>query len=387
MDNKGEAWRLPIRLSLVLDFTSVGGAELLLLDLFRHFDRQVVQPRVVCLRTAGELAQDFADAGVPVEVLHRTGRYDMRTLPRLVRSLRTSRTDVVLVPHHHRAALTLGRLAARLAGVRANVIAPHAMDIAKIGQRCLPRHIVETLFLSDALVLVASSQGDYLHREEGVGRFPWRRTREVVIPNGIRLPPPSSRQDRQAARTSLGLHDDDLVVGIVARLAVEKAHEVLLGAIARLAPTHPRLRLVVVGDGERATELQDLAAGLGIADRVSFLGVRRDVPAILPAFDVACLSSAFECVPLSVIESMAAGLPVVVTDCGALRDVVGHGQEGFIVPVGDVKALATRIGQLLADPQLRRSFGQSARDRCEREYRIEATAGGFERLLTSLVAS
>jgi len=158
----------PVRLTVVLDLTFVGGAEILLLNLFKHFDPGVVVPRLVCLREAGTLADEFRSAGFDVEVLGRTGRFDLRTLPRLVRSFRAARTDAVLVTHHHRAALALGRIAARAARVPVNIVAAHDMDLTSTGQRVLPRWAVNTLAFSDALVLLSPSQGEYFHREEGV---------------------------------------------------------------------------------------------------------------------------------------------------------------------------------------------------------------------------
>lgn len=385
-ETAGRAAGHPIRLTVVLDVISLGGAEVLLLNLLRQLNPSVVQVRVVCLREAGPLAGEFHEAGIPIDVLDRTGRFDLRTLPRLVRQFRRDGTDVVLVVNYQAAALTLGRLAARLAGVRANIVAVHSMDLAAVGKRCLPRHDVETLFLSDALVLLAPSQGRYLHGEEGVGRFPWRRIREVVIPNGIELPGLPSATERLAARAQLGLHPEDFVVGIVARLTAEKAHDILFEAVAKLAPSHPGLRLVVVGDGARGMALRELAREFGIADRVIFTGLRRDVPELLPGFDVSCLSSVREAAPISVIESMAAGLPVVATGCGAIPDMVADGEEGFIVPVNDSGAMADRIARLAADPALRAAQGARARARAERDYQIDATAESYQRLLTSLMA-
>lgn len=406
----------PINLTVVLDVISVGGVEVLLLHLLRRLDPAVVTPRVVCLRAAGPLAAEFRAAGIPVDLLDRPAlddparddpvrddpalddpaldrpvrdrmaRYTPSRVLRLARYFRRHGTDAVLVTHHHRAALTLGRFAARLARVPANLIAAHDMDLTSVGKRCLPRHDVETLFLSSALVLLAPSQGDYLHRAEGVGRFPWRRIREVVIRNGIPLPPLPTPEHRARARTTLGLDPADFVVGIVARLSAQKAHQVLLRAIAQLAPSHPRLRLVAVGEGDRAAELAALADELGIVDRVLFTGLRRDVELLLPGFDVSCLSSVHEGAPITVIESMAAGVPVVATDCGALRDMITDGDEGFLVPVGDADALADRIARLAADPALRARQGTSGRSRAEREHRIEATTERFQDLLTTLVA-
>lgn len=374
----------PLRLTLVMDKAHVGGAEVLLLNLFRHLDPAIVRPRLLCTKELGTLGAEFAAAGFDVDVLPGGGRYDLRTVPRLVRALRRHRADVVLVTHLHRRALTLGRIAARLAGIP-SVVAPHGMDtLTYNGNRILPRHDVSTLFLSGALVLVAPSQGAYLRRHEGVNSRPWNRVREVVVPNGISLPPPTTPEARARARAELGVGHDDFVVGIVARLAPVKAHEVLLEAVAKLAPSHPGLRLVCVGGGERETELAALTDELGVADRVRFLGVRRDVADLAAGFDVACLTSRFECQPLSVIEGMAAGVPVVVSDVGAVRDMVTDGVEGLVFPPGDASALAAHLALLADDAALRARMGAAGRARAERDFRIEHTAKRYEQLLTEL---
>ena len=373
----------PVRLTLVLDATWVGGAETVLLETFRNFDPAVVRPRVICLRFAGPLADEFRASGFEVEVLDRSGRFDLRRVRRLVRSLRSDRTDVVLVSHHFRAALVLGPLAARLVGAR-SVIAAHDMDLTSVGQRCLPRSTVATLFLSDALVLLAPAQEEYLRREEGVGRRPWSTTRKVVIPNGIRILPPTLPEVRAEVRDEFGFQTDDVVVGVVARLSAQKAHQVLFRAAARLTGTVPNLRLLVIGGGPREEELKALADELGIVAR--FVGLRRDVPRLLAGTDISCLSSVHEGVPLTVLEAMAAGLPVVATECGALRDLIEEDVTGHLVPVGDVSALSARLSELARDPALRARLGTAGRLRAERDFGIQRTADGYTALLTSLVA-
>jgi glycosyltransferase involved in cell wall biosynthesis len=377
----------PVRLALVLDETFVGGVELLMLEVFKNFDPRVVEPRLICLRTAGPLAADYRAAGFRVDVMGHRGRFDPRTLSRLVKALHQRGTDAVLVTHHNRASLALGRLAARLSGVPVNLVAVHDMDLTRVGKRCLPRWAVATLRASDALVLLSPSQGEYLHREEQVGRHPWSRIKEVVIPNGVVTKPLPDGSERAAARAGLGLSADDFVVGIVARLSAQKAHHVLFEAFAGLRKGHSHARLVVVGGGDREIELRILAARLGLEDSVLFTGVRRDVPALLPAFDVSCLSSVHEGVPIAAIESMAVGIPMVVTDCGALRDMIVDGEHGFIVPVGDSSAMAERLVALADDSKLRQRLGESARSRVQQMYRIEQTARGYEDLLVSLVGA
>jgi glycosyltransferase involved in cell wall biosynthesis len=374
----------PLRLAMVLDEAFVGGVETLMLDVFRTFDPAVVQPSLVCLRTAGSLTAEFAAAGFPVQVMDRHGM-DPRRLAELVRALRTMRTDVVLVTHHHRAALALGRFAARLAGVRATVVAAHDMDLTSVGKRVFPPWAVATLRESDALVLLAPSQGEYLHEEEGVGRRPWSRTREVVIPNGVQWGALPDAEAKAAARARLDLPADAFVLGIVARLSVQKAHHVLLEAFAKVRASQPGARLVVVGGGERELELRSLVADHGLSGSVQFTGIRRDVPDLLPAFDVSCLSSVHEGVPIAMLESMAAGIPVVATDCGAVRDIVREGVDGHLVPVGDAEGLADRLLRLADDPALRERMGAAARARVENHYTIQHTARGYEALLTELV--
>jgi len=376
----------PVRLAVVMDTTAVGGAETMTQRMCAAMDRDRVLPRLVCLRDEGALAEDFRRAGVPVTALGRTSWRDLRTLPRLVRALRGA--DAVLVAHHHRASLVLARVAGRLAGVRHALVAAHDMGLVELGGRVLPPSTVATLRWTSALVLLAPSQGEYLHAEEGVGRRPWSRTREVVVPNGIPLAPVPDEVARAAARTAgrgaLGLPDDAYVVGIVARLSAQKAHHVLLAAMVGLRSRVPHARLVVVGDGERRAELEALTADLGIADVVLFTGVRRDVDALLPAFDVLALSSVHEAAPLVVLEAMAAGLPVVSTDCGALRDLVAVGTEGLLVDVGDVAGLAGALAALAEDPERRRTMGAAARRRVERDFSLSVTARGYEDLLADL---
>ena len=386
-DVVGECQRLdrPIRLTAVLDLTSVGGVEVLLLNLFKHFDPRIVVPRLVCLKEAGPLADEFVAAGFDVEVLERTGRYDIRTLPRLIRSFRGAKTDAVLVTHHQLASLAFGRIAARLAGVPANIVAAHSMDRVSVGRRVLPTWAVNTLAISDALVLVSAGQGAYLRREEGVSHSFGATTREVVIANGIELPPVPTAEDRSRARTALGVADADFVVGIVARLGPEKAHEVLFRAVAACVRSVPDIRLVVIGEGPRDAELKDLATELGIGARTIFLGTRRDVPDLLPGFDVKCLSSKYEAVPITLIEAMAACLPVVATDCGSVGETVEDGAQGFVVPVGDVDSFADRLRQLAGQQSLRTQMGKSGRARVECGFDIEDTARGYEELLTDIV--
>ncbi len=376
----------PVRLCLVLNVALVGGAEVVLLEMFRHLDPERIRPELVCLREPGPLAEDFRTSGFDVTVLGRRGWRDLRATARLWRHFRRTRPDVVLVPHFQRAPLVLGPWFARLAGVPANVIAVHNMDAHHVGDRVLPRYVVETLRITDGLALLVPSQSRYLREHEGVGRFPWRRVPEYVVPNGIRIPELPAADERGAVRRELGLADDDVVAILVARLTVIKGQDRLLRALSRLADEHPRLKALIVGEGPEREALEGLARELGVTDRVIFTGLRRDVPRLLAAADLGVLPSAHEGVPMSVIEQMAAGLPVLATAVGGLPDMIGDGDEGFLVPAGDLDALTARLGALAGDDELRRSAGKRARLRAEREFSIERTARAFEAMVEAVLA-
>lgn len=376
----------PVRLCLVLNAALVGGAEVVLLEMFRHLDPERIRPELVCLREGGPLADDFRASGFDVSVFSRHSWKDLRATARLWRHFRRSRPDVVLVPHFQRAPLVLGPWFARLSGVPANVIAVHNMDMHRVGERALPWYVVETLRVTSGLALLVPSQSDYLREHEGVGRFPWRRVPEYVVPNGIRIPELPTPAERAEVRREFGFDDDDVVAVIVARITSVKGHDLLLRALARLAPQHPRLKVLVVGEGPLREERAALAEELGVTDRVVFAGLRRDVPHLLAGADLGVLPSKHEGVPMSVIEQMAAGLPVVASAVGGLPDIVGDGEEGFLVPPGDLDALTRRLGDLVADADKRRSFGTLARQRAERDYSIETTARCCERMLSSVLA-
>lgn len=171
---------------------------------------------------------------------------------------------------------------------------------------------------------------------------------------------------------------------MVARLSAQKEHEVALAAFAKMIADCPTAALLLIGTGPREQELRGLAADLGVAHRVRFLGVRDDVPDLLPGLDVSCLSSVHEGVPLVLAESMAAAVPVVATGCGSVPDMVTDGVEGFVVGVGDHDALADRLIALASDPDLRRRLGAAGRDRARREFDIADTARSYERLVTEV---
>jgi glycosyltransferase involved in cell wall biosynthesis len=274
----------------------------------------------------------------------------------------------------HQNAVVLGALAGRNR-LSSRVVAVHTTGLW--GNRpSLGRPLRTALRCYDAVLALSPGHARYLSEREGVAGDRLR-----IVPNGIDL----SRfpaGDRLRARRSLEIPDDAPVVGTVAMLRPEKNHRLLLEAVSRLVSRFADLRLVLVGDGPLRYELEAEARRLAIADRVRFTGRRTDVPQILPAFDLFALSShpAVETQPVSVIEALAAGVPVVATAVGDLESMLDGGRSGVVVPAGDVNAFAGALADLLADPGRRASLAERGRVRV-REFDLERSAAALEAVL------
>jgi glycosyltransferase involved in cell wall biosynthesis len=207
-----------------------------------------------------------------------------------------------------------------------------------------------------------------------------RRPRLQTIANAVSPPVLPSRHH---ARQALGLTNSEGVVVCIARLAPQKRHDVLLRAWGRVPGD---TTLLLAGDGPLRKHLQAMTIELDIAHRVRFLGVRDDVPRLLAAADVSTLSSDWEGLPLAVLESMAAGLPVVATSVDGLRETV-HADEGILVPAGEPGALATALRLLLEDDNIRRQMGDSARSNVLRRHDPDNMVRRYDALFTSAVST
>jgi len=203
-----------------------------------------------------------------------------------------------------------------------------------------------------------AARPEVIYTSESQRRADGRRP-SYVIELGIDL-------DRFASGTR-ALAQDGPLVGNVARLSEQKGHRYLLEAAARV----PEARFAIVGDGELRGDLERRARELGVADRVLFTGARDDVPALLASFDVFAFPSLFEGLCLAVIEAQAAGVPIVATPVGGIRETVVDGQTGLLVPLRDPEALAAGIRRLLADRAAAGRMATEARIQARERYSVE----------------
>jgi glycosyltransferase involved in cell wall biosynthesis len=205
----------------------------------------------------------------------------------------------------------------------------------------------------------------------------------VFVPNGIRsLPAPSGRD----VRAELGIAADDPIVTTVGFLRRPKTMDVLIEAAARIAPRLPGLRVLIVGEGADRPVYEALIERLGVQDTVKLLGLRSDVPDLLAASDVAVLSTNSEGSPLSVMEYMDAGLPVVATRVGGIPDLIDDGVHGHLVEPQDPAGLGDAIARVLADPEEARRMGERGRERRRREFDIDVMVDNLQNLYLELYA-
>jgi sugar transferase (PEP-CTERM/EpsH1 system associated) len=352
-----------VQLVLTLD---VGGLEMMVLDYVRRAHRDRFRHHVICLRGPGELSQRFEAAGISVTALGATGR--LPALVRLVRLLKRSRPHVV---HTHNAGPNWYAAAARfLTPVPALVHTKHGRNLSP--SRRLARINRWASMATDAVVSVSADAAEEIRGREGIAPC-----KVVVIHNGIDLTgrtvrPPEPRPALRAIS--------------VARLNVVKDQRTLLRAVRLVVDRHPAFRLDLVGDGSERGALEGLRRDLGLEAHVRFVGYREDVQALLQESDVFALTSRTEGLALTLLEAMAAGLPVVATDVGGNREVVARGETGLLVAAGSPTAVAEALLSLIDDPARAAAMGRAGRQRVERLFDIRTMVARYETLYDALLA-
>jgi glycosyltransferase involved in cell wall biosynthesis len=200
--------------------------------------------------------------------------------------------------------------------------------------------------------------------------------RVAVIYNGIDTPSSiEAVPNRDHVRAGIGVGKDDLLMLQVARLDPVKDHATALRTLERVVRHRPDTRLVLVGEGPERARIEELVKERRLTPYVRLLGLRNDVPRLLRVADLFLLTSVSEGIPLAILEALAAGLPVVATDVGGVRDLVEEGITGLLAPAGDDALLADRVLRLTKNPALVRQMGQHGRERaleCFSESRMHA---------------
>lgn len=382
----------PIRIARVIARLNVGGPAQHVILLTAGMDKARFFTTLITGtvgRGEGDLSPMARARGVEPTVIPALGSaihpmHDAMAFSTLVRLFRHLRPEIV---HTHTAkAGTLGRMAARLAGVPRSVhtfhghvlegyFTPAATQFFVRIERVLARRTDRIITVSPRLRQTLLAMG--IGRPEQVEVIPLG----LELDRFLRIP-----RGQAALRSSLRIPDGAPLLGIVGRLVPIKDHPTLLQAITLFPDGGQAPHLLVVGDGERREELQRLTHHLGLASRVHYLGWRDDLDAILGGLDVVICCSRNEGTPVALIEAMAAGVPVISTDVGGVADLVAHGETGWLVPPGDPTALARGIGKLLGDPGLCRRLVATARPVALEKHHIKGLIPRMEGVYAEVLA-
>lgn len=314
-----------------------GGAEMLLVSLARAMDRSRIEIEVAYrLPDKTALVESLQASGVPTHCLADRGGHWTARLRGL---LAERRYDIV---HSH----------APLVGAAARVLAPRGTTLLHTEHNTWDRYHPATRWVNAATIgrnARVWAVSDEVARSIRVP-VSWRPTPVEVMLHGVDLETVRRGDEaRRVAREQLGVADDDFVFGTVGNLAPKKDQGTMLRAFAEVRWQLPSARLVVVGTGPREPELRRIAAQLGVERAVHFLGMRDDVPELLPGFDTFVLSSLHEGLSIALVEALGAGVPVVATKVGGIPELIIHGQYGLLVPPRDAGSLASAMVGLARD--------------------------------------
>lgn len=336
-----------------------GGVTRHVLDLVRGLDPDVYQIDVACPRASDLWASLEGTPGVRRYAIAPNRQPTLADGVTLGRLLALAKRADIIHAHSSKAGF-LARLAAAAHGrASACIFTPHGWSFwSGRGAKARAYRSLERMAARWCRTIIAVSEYE---RRAGLAHRIGAPEQYRVIRNGVDL----QRFDGRYAPVSGRV----LMVG---RLAAPKRPDLAIRAVQALRSRFPNLALDLVGDGPERRRIEDLIADLGLRDRVRVLGSRHDVPALLSSAQCVVLASDSEACPLSVIEGMAAGAPVVASRVGGMPEIMEAGATGILTDPGSVEALATALGDVLSDPQRAQRMGEAGRRRAQREFSSRA---------------
>ena len=307
--------------------------------------------------------------GVPLHSLsfhHKVPLY----VPRLAWLCLTRRYDVVHT--HLLAANVIAKPVAACCGVHVRINHDHCNDKLTDPRRWALRADTMTNRLSTHVIAVSESTRTFVVEREGVSA-----ERATTVHNGIDTekyqPRPANRTD---ARKAFGIPDDAFVVAGIGRLTFQKNFALFLEIAAAVIKTHPTALFIIAGTGEDDAALRAQAGPLG--DRVRFLGFVADTALLYPAADMLLLTSRYEGLPITVLEAMACGVPIVASDLDGMREVLRDGDTAALVPAGDAAAFVAHVEQLMTNRPLASRIAENALTLVRAQYSARAMARAVE---------
>jgi glycosyltransferase involved in cell wall biosynthesis len=365
-----------LRVLQIIPSLDRAGAEKQMALLATRLPRDQFEVHVCVLTRLGPLESTLRDAGIPVSCMHKAWKVDPAAYARLKREIRRIEPD--LVQTWLFAANSYGRQAALAAGVPHMVASERCVDRWKTWKElAIDRYLARR---SDRIVVNSSGVLDF-YAAQGIAA-----DKIEVIPNGV-LPLPPATGTRGELLRELNLPDQTRLIGAVGRLWPQKRYKDLIWAADLLKVIRDDVHLVIVGEGPQRERLERYRSLVQIEDRVHFLGHRDDVHRLLPHLDCFWLGSGYEGQSNGLMEAMISGVPVVASDIPGNRDLVIHGETGYLYPLGDRAALARWTNILLNDAELAKRLGMTAKQRMHDQFSVEKMVARYTDLYRRLASA
>lgn len=376
--------RPPYRILHVIDNLGPGGAQEVGCQLVKYGRRRFFSPEVLTLRGLGHYWEILRGWGVP---LHSLFPYDLESFKHYggLQTHMFSRMCLFMTQNHYdlvHAHLLWSMMhatpMAALCRVPVRVNHDHCLDVARYRS---PKHRFLRLLshrLSHHVIAVSSSLRTFLCQEEKVSD-----DKITVINNAVdlsRFSPQSGPDAQKRLRQDWDLPPDAPVVGGVGRLDYQKNFSLFLEVAAEVGARFPQAIFVIAGEGPDRAALEELSQKLGIASRVRFLGFVKEMPELYQSLDLMLLTSHFEGTPLTILEALAMGVPVVASQVDGVGDVLADGRDSLLVPPGRRDLFVQGVCRLLQDQNLRRQISQAGQAKVQQRHSVEGMVRRVEAL-------
>ncbi len=375
-----------INVLFVIPQLEKGGSETLVYDIAKRMDRELFNTSLAYFDFFGN--EKFRDAfqvhGIRLYHIPRNGAADFSTMQIISRVIRDENIDIVNA--HHFVSMFYSFYACKIANRRKLVYTEHSSW--EVEQVPLKWELIGRLLLNhlDCVVGVSEDVTESLR-----AKYRLQRENAITIRNGVDFEDKKENRNVKEIRDGFGLTDDIKVVMTVANFRKVKNHLFLLQGFKELLKEMGNVRLFLIGQGtndDQENSERDVRGYIeqnGLLDKVILTGYRSDVQDLLSIADVFCLTSYREGLPISLLEAMSAGLPVVGTNVSGIRNVIVQGQNGYLVELGDCVELKRALCMLLTNDQLRYSCGQKARNMVIDNYSISRCVNDYQKLFVSLM--
>ncbi|TAK07834.1 MAG: glycosyltransferase [Candidatus Manganitrophaceae bacterium] len=370
-----------INVLFVIVQMEMGGAERLVCNIVSKLDRQIFNPSIAWF-FGDKVLDEFKKLEVPLHHIPKVKRLDFGAMRRLADLLRRESIDVVNA--HHFMPLLYSFYGCKMLGRKLVYTEHSGLEIEKLSWKwkTVGGYLIH---LSDRAVGVSPAVSNQIEKTFNVSS-----AKTSTIVNGVSVELFEKKKENPSLKKEIGIKEDEAVIGMVANFHKIKNHLLLLKAFNEVIKEGKRAKLLLVGQGFESIidnaepEIRSFIAENGLSEHVLTLGYRTDVPALLGIMDIFCLTSFNEGLPIGLIEAMAAGLPVVGTDVGGIRDLITPNKNGFLVAPADVEGLKKALLLLIQDESMRKKLGQESRQSAFRDYSLDRCIQNYQNLFLSL---